>query len=125
MARHRAPTGVHRAGSRTTARVVVIGVAVVTLVAALVLSTVAHRMSADPVVSTPVPTFLTPTPTPTPSAAPVPLPDCAAYGASVIPRRDPRYLPELDRDHDGFACDRNGDPMTPPHTMRSMAAHRL
>lgn len=37
----------------------------------------------------------------------------AAAGRSLIPNDDPQYSELLDRDGDGVACDRNGDPPTP------------
>lgn len=43
-----------------------------------------------------------------------PFTSCSEPGARMIPRADPRYNRQLDRDRDGVACDRHGDPPTPP-----------
>lgn len=71
---------------------------------------------------TPRATFMLPAPTPTPTPTPAPAPlkvvqfsDCeqaAEAGRSLIPREDPQYSENLDRDGDGTACDRHGDPPT-------------
>jgi len=59
----------------------------------------------------------TTTPVPPPVGGTVSYPSCAAAaraGVYDIPRSDPRYRTYLDRDHDGIACERNGQDNPPP-----------
>lgn len=128
MGRHSRPRtrAAHRRGNRGLARLVVILAAVLTLGTALYLSNMARDAALDGV-STPAPTTVStptttmiPVPVPIPvtvTVEPTPFPDCdAAHAAGVplIPQGDPRYVAAQDHDGDGWACDRHGDPPTPP-----------
>lgn len=128
MGRHHRPSprGAHRASGRTIARVAVILAAVATLAVALLVSNIARdaTLADGPGVSTTdpptpraaLPGSTTPSVSTTPPSVPSTFPDCAvakAAGFSVIPSTDPHYVAGLDRDGDGFACDRHGDPPTP------------
>jgi len=72
----------------------------------------APRSSTPPAPTTPAPpdtgTSATPTVTLTVPQLPVYFPDCATaklFGAAPIHKGEPGYRDELDRDHDGIACE--------------------
>jgi len=80
-------------------------------------STVAPTTEAPTVTAPPAESLAETAPTVTVTVSPAAFPDCdaaKAAGVSMIPQGDPRYVAALDHDGDGWACDRHGDPITPP-----------
>lgn len=45
--------------------------------------------------------------------------DAANHGRVNIPKTDPSYAAKLDRDHDGFGCDKNQSDYVPPKTFKA------